>query len=532
MGICKETFLSRCLRAAICIAALVILTVTACTVEMPEETKTFYETEKLQELAEADAPAEVTQKRREISIAFPFYGERESHRLVLAAPAEGQNAYELLYYDGDGKLLQQIFCGKLTEPVTFSFDGLSYASWYDLELFSEDSDTGLLFIWKDDHFSTTPIGIPRYVECRGSTMLTVAEDEAVCEKELYFLNEDRNRTEKARSYILHKDTAELTIWDEIEKRYLFEGTARLDEKGNPVNEKYFDALLWGKRPILSDYREEEPIRVWVGEEPEPREEGEAVEINSYEDMQYVLYGNSGHTEKYESREALLADFGFADSEPVYRCFDERGNLGVELYLDEDREQVCGLVYTNRTNSDLEKVPEVSEGFTLCSIPKVKWKGNDSFAFQSVYGTTGEEKEYVKDYEESVTYNAFGKPDCFVSRGRVEGWSAEDEMQDILRIEFTYREDGTLYYRDYYHTHQAFGTTLQGLDSYYDTHERVIYESGYITHGFLEYYYIYEDGDGRIADQPAYVLEIDHNMGYAVPKMIRCLDSVTRKPKAE
>ncbi len=467
-----------------------------------------------------DRKAEVAKKRREIPIDFPFYGEEKEHRLVLAAPEDGQNAYELLYYDEDGKILQQIFCGKLEEPVTFSFDGLAYASWYDLELFSAGSDTGLLFIWKDGRFSTTPIGIPRYEKCSGSAMLTVTEDEEVCEKELYLLNEDRNRTEKARSYTLHKDTAELTIWDEIEKRYLFEGTARLDENGNPMNEKYFDTLLWGNRPILFDYREEEPVHVWVGEGPKPREERESVEIDSYEDMTDVEY-NSWHMEEYESQEAFLANFGFEDSEPVYQYFDQNGNLGLELYMDEDREQVCGLVYTNRTDSDLEKVAEIN-GFTLGFIPEAKWNGIDPFAFQSVYGTTGEEQECIKDYEESVAYNAFGKPDCFVSRGRVEGWSAEDMMQDILRIEFVYREDGTLYYRHYYHTHQAFGTTLQGLDSYYDAHGRVVFESGYITHGWLEYYYIYEDGNGRIADQPAYVLEIDHNMGCPFPKMIRCL----------
>lgn len=467
-----------------------------------------------------DRKAEGTKRRREIPIDFPFYGEEKEHRLVLAAPEDGQNSYELLYYDGDGKMLQQIFCGKLTEPVTFSFDGLAYASWYDLELFSEGSDTGLLFTWKDGRFSTTPIGIPRYEECRGCAMLTATEDEEVCKKELYLLNEHRNRTEKARTYILHKDTARLSIWDEIEKRYLFEGKARLDEDGNPVNERYFDALLWDQRPLLFDYSEEETVHVWVGEGPKLREEKEIVEIGSYEDMRDVAY-NSWHTEEYESREALLAEFGFGDSEPMYQYFDQNGSLGLELYMDEDREQVCGFVYTNRTNSDLEKVVEIN-GFTLRSIPEIKWNGMDPFAFQSVYGTTGKEQERIKDYEESVAYNAFGKPDWFVSRGRVEGWSAEDMMQDILRIEFIYREDGSLYYRHYYHTHQAFGTTLQGLDSYYDAHGRVIFESGYITHGWLEYYYIYEDGDGGIADRPAYVLEIDHNMGCPFPKMIRCL----------
>lgn len=88
--------------------------------------------EEIEETSEADGLAQVRQERREIPISFPFYGEQERHRLTLAAPEEGQNAYELLHYDENGKIIQQIFCGKLTEPVTFSFDGLAYASWYDL----------------------------------------------------------------------------------------------------------------------------------------------------------------------------------------------------------------------------------------------------------------------------------------------------------------------------------------------------------------------------------------------------------------
>ncbi len=51
--------------------------------------------------------AEATKKRREIPIDFPFYGEQKEHRLVLAAPEDGQNAYELLYYDVDGKIADQ-----------------------------------------------------------------------------------------------------------------------------------------------------------------------------------------------------------------------------------------------------------------------------------------------------------------------------------------------------------------------------------------------------------------------------------------
>lgn len=468
---------------------------------------------------ETEERAETKPERREIPIDFPFYGDQENHRLVLAAPEEGQSTYTLIYYNEDGKILQQIFCGSLTEPVTFSFDGLAYGSWSDLQIFSEGSNTGLLFLWEGDLFSETPIGIPRYEESRGTAMLTVTEEDGVCEKEIYLLNEDRNRSEKARSYKLQKETGMLTIWDELEKRYIFEGTVQLEENGNPLNEEYVDLLLWSELPLLYDYTEEDTIYTWIGEEPEPMEEGEAVEIDSYEDMQYYLYGNSGHMEQYESRQAFLADFGFENSEPMYQHFDQGGELDLELYVDEDREQLCGISYINRTSSDMEKVTDM-QGFTSCSFTEAKWNGGDPYTLCSVYGTTGEEHENVKDYEKSIEYTAFGKPDIFVSRGRVEGWSAEDEMQDILRIKFIYREDGTLFYRDYYHTHQVFGTTLQGLDSFYDEHERVIYESGYITHGYLDYYYIYEDKGGKIAEMPTYTLVIDHNMGYAVPNMIK------------
>lgn len=484
------------------------------------------QTEKAETPGEASVQEteEISPERREIPIDFPFYGEEEEYKLVLAAPEEGQNAYELIYYDKDGKILQQIFCGNLTEPVTFSFDGLAYGSWEDLEIFSADSDTGLLYIWKDGQFSETPIGIPRYEECRGTAMLTATEDAELCEGEIYLLNEIKNRTDKARTFRLRKETEEtalLFIWDELYHKTLFEGSVRLDENGNPLNEEYFDKLLWSNLPLLWDYKGEDTINTWVEKVPEQREEGEELIIDGFEDVYKFLSGCSGNWQQYESRQALLSDFGLENSEPMYRYFGESGNLDLELYADEDREQLCAIYYGSRFNYNLDLVMTM-EGFILRSPREVKWNGVDPYMFRSVYGTTGAERENVKDYEENIEYTDFGKPDCFVSRGRVEGWSAEDEMQDIVRIDFTYREDGTLFYRDYYHSHQAFGTTLQSLHSYYDEQERVIFERGYITHGRLEYYYIYEDTGGKTADKPTYILRLDYDMEYVTPDIIKCL----------
>jgi len=476
--------------------------------EMPQTEKAKISAEEVKEETE-----EIQQERREISIAFPFYGNHEKDRLILAAPEEGQDEYELIYYDGDGQILQQISCGRLTEPVTFSYDGLAYGTWDNLEIFSSGSDRGLLFIWKDDRFSTEPIEIPRYVEARSTAMLTSAEDEKLCEKQIYLLNEDKNRTEKARSFRLQKDTATLVIWDELENKSLFEGTIRLDENGNMLNEEYFDRLLWSDLPLLWDYEEEDIIKTWVGEKPEEKEE---VEMDSFEDVQYYFYGISGHTQQYESRQALLEDFEFENSEPVYQYFDRYGNLQLELYVDEDREQMCGIIYRYRFNTELEKVVSM-KGFTLCSMTEAEWNGHDPFIFQSVYGTSSTDYEDVKDYEENTEYTDAGKPDCFVAKGRID-----EQMQDILKIDYIYREDGSLFLRDYYHNDWVFGTTLQSLDSFYDEQERVVFESGYITHGKLEYYYIYEDRDGKTADKPAYILYLDYNLDYVIPQMIKCL----------
>ncbi|MDE7477663.1 MAG: hypothetical protein K2M91_06905, partial [Lachnospiraceae bacterium] len=86
---------------------------------------------------------------------------------------------------------------------------------------------------------------------------------------------------------------------------------------------------------------------------------------------------------------------------------------------------------------------------------------------------------------------------------------------VVEINFIYRDDGTLYCRNYNHNQRIFGTTLLSRNSYYDEHGRVSYENGYITHGMLEYYYIYEDE----SEKPAYLLELDYDLGYAIPSIV-------------
>lgn len=91
-----------------------------------------------------------------------------------------------------------------------------------------------------------------------------------------------------------------------------------------------------------------------------------------------------------------------------------------------------------------------------------------------------------------------------------------ERDRLLEIEFTYREDGTLRRRDYAHNMMALETWHSVTHSFYDTQERLLYEDCYITHGSMDYYYIYQDDK----EQPTYCLMLDHDLGVIHATMVK------------
>ncbi len=275
------------------------------------------------------AAEEVSSLQQEIPVDFPFY-ESENFTLTLVSPGDAAGEYALMLYGEDGQILQRIPCGRLTEPLTFSYDGLVYGSWRDLEIFSADSDTGLFFRWKEERFSEEPIRIPRYAEVRGCDMLTVSEDEKNQEKHIYQLNEFRGQVEELRSWSLNRDSAE-----------------------------------------------------------------------------------------------------------------------------------------------------------------------------------GEDQDSIIEYTKN------GKPDYYLHQGLMEDCGVE-YMGNLVEIDFIYREDDTLFAQNYHHDARTYTSTLCSLNSYFDTKERLVYGTGYLTHGSCEFYY-FNEGDGEM---PAYGLFLDYNGGYVIPEMVR------------
>ncbi len=334
--------------------------------------------------------------------------------------------------------------------------------------------------------------IPAEFSSDGQPVLTVEEENTYQVKRLYQVNNPKECMEETRYWKLQKDTEWLVIWDCLENQSIFEGIVLLDKEGNLINEKYYNMLLWNDLSQLWDYTEETSILTWIDEDK-----------------------TKDHARKYNTQEELLQEAGFENSAPIYQYYDKYHNLKLELYMDKPKERFCGFINNYYFNSDKKKCVD-RYGFTIEGMEDCYWEDN-AFSMKSVYGTDG--ADMVDSYKEMVEYTQAGMVDSYISQGLMEHY--EDGVlkmlpSNVLELHYVYRDDGTLYYRDYTHNPMIFGTTFCSLESYYDKSGRVVYESGYITHGRLEYYYIYKDE----GDKPEYLLEIDYNGGYVIPH-IKC-----------
>ena len=217
---------------------------------------------------------------------------------------------------------------------------------------------------------------------------------------------------------------------------------------------------------------------------------------------------------YESVEAFLEDSGFAGTDPFYEYFDEdSGELQLVLYYNEKDNTGGGVCFDPSKESY-----QASEGFLFDSIDRQQLSDHswelfteradaDPYVVASPDGYDPAQDTYIEHYSEQIQYTDDGKPQHYLAQGRVSYMDPEDTISDIVKIDWDYREDGSLKHRSYgrhYGVYDTYNSTVQGD---YDAQERVVYERGYITHGSVDYYYIY-NGDAAIPD---YYLYIDHNL---------------------
>lgn len=442
-------------------------------------------------------------------VEYPFSYKIEEGRLILCEEAE-TSRYWLRVYEGEGELIQEFPCDVGAKELVFRSDQLYHYYGYDhdLEVFPADAEEtgaeGLLFPWDDEtqRFSEEPIVIPWYEkrDLFDNAYLVQNREGDMRTSRIYRINEETREPVELRRWTLtepyvygEESVGHLQIWDNLENVELYDGEVKWDKWGEMVNDKYYQELFWRNLEHFWNYTKDTEIPTavmwWDGED---------------DHLETMSFG---------SREELLAEYGFTDEEPFYQYYDRFQNLILELYFDEQTGQGCGFHYSHNFNYQLEEIESVW-GFAFNYVSEEEWVPADTFSTLTYDGQDAR-RSNVSGYQEIYSYTDDGKLSSFEARGTIMDYGEEREESSLLSMDYFYRNDGTLFIKDYSHHHILFGSTYGGQASYYDELGRLSYQNSYVTHGSYLYYYIYEDDE----EQLSYCLFLDDGMGYVLPTMI-------------
>lgn len=472
--------------------------------------------ESLQTTAEVEtsAPAEVTEQTRQNEAEAPTEPELslELFRYTVTlwrqeGGAEGD--YLIRLTDAEtNEVLQELPSHLDTKPLELR-EGSEVWSQNDIVIICEENGeewTSFLYEWDWKELKlkeAPPVKIPSdYRPCERyyATFSTIKqqenEEEKITEEIIYRTNVWSDRgTYALRKWTLvepkDEEKGSLVIWDCLQDKTLFDGEITLKD-GKPINNKYFQWLFLEE---LNDIREEDE---------------EAKEINVFADAEYTDDEDADWDMRFTDEEEFLKRWGFDNEEPFYQYTDATGELQLVLYYNESAQKGAGIVYDTHYSPQKKKWVE-KRGFVFKATETATWKKPNPYEL-TVYDEDNKGEDTVLDYKEEFTYTDDGKLDSFSSGGI---WEEYEEETGVLRFDYTYRDNGTLCYREYGHNPYFFATTFQWKRSYYDEQERLIHEHCYITHGYYDFYYIYLDED----DKPEYCLKIDDYISSVWPEMV-------------
>ena len=183
-----------------------------------------------------------------------------------------------------------------------------------------------------------------------------------------------------------------------------------------------------------------------------------------------------------SLDELLAEYGFTGTEP-YARWPAEGEAELALWFDPERGVGCGTLY-----ADGEERPFFFDETGPCYYSNLRDYWPDD-PFDPACALAEDPESIVLDYAESTTRDEAGR----ITRWEATGYYEDDGQRVPVRSDdYVYRPDGTLDYRDYYHNDRLFGTWFFSCRLYYDGLQRLTRVKGYVTHGYMYYYYWYDE----------------------------------------
>lgn len=179
-------------------------------------------------------------------------------------------------------------------------------------------------------------------------------------------------------------------------------------------------------------------------------------------------------------------------QPFYQYHNEEGKLQLDLYYDMTNQAGTGIFYNH-----------LQQQITMCGFDIEKWSIRIGKENEPYTKAVDEDYSELKEYEEKHIYNDMGKSIYFCSYALRTEWK-EPFKGKVVEIESIYQEDGTLKkkMKCFYGSN---GFPYHSGTYYYDKQERLEYVNSYITHGYIEDYFIYDMDSMKLK----YCLILDH-----------------------
>ncbi len=504
MGICKETFLSRCLRAAICIAALVMLT-GAAYAKMQEETKTLHKTKTENGVSVRIVGSRGGRERVLMDCAydtaqFPYYFDRYAafggnddifyqfymDQFVWEKVIHAENpdrAYTLYY-------AQNTLYDSEDQEKTAGYEGhlwvLDEETRIVKRLFFKSDAPYIKIAWKRNGISI------KYADgsIRTCTLSELLQDpaEAVCErcKQLDF-------TAKTYAVDTEKcDAATDRAYKDAYYRALIGGQrVRTAEDGDVYLKEFFayqGDLEMEDKTFLDNLKENAKFYYMD------------FDGDGLPELVMDIVGDGLHILKYLPDEDVVEHFFGYERVPYFHLLGPgqlyyRNGMSANKMIwryhtvDADRQDKWVVCFMEDADYKPHKEDEDVWWDTAYWVDLYDELGMVQVDEKRYRDVTGPFLESVERAVPAKTFEEiFGHRKAEATKKRREipiDFPFYGEQKEPVTFSF----DGLVY---------AFWYDLELL------------------------YLLNEDVDGKIADQPAYVLEIDQNMGMAIPKMIRCL----------
>lgn len=196
-------------------------------------------------------------------------------------------------------------------------------------------------------------------------------------------------------------------------------------------------------------------------------------------------------------------FRIDGQKPFYEYADlETGNLLLTLYYDEQTKEGKGIYYCS--GFDQERTDCV--GFIVRNFEDAKEPYRKPEMF--TYNGAPIEEHALKDIQEYAEYDENGNVTLFYYEGKSgeEYYKEEAESNALIKceIQYSYREDGTLWKKKGSCDSMEYGYISGYKTCYFDKIGREVYSYEYITHGALGEFYIYEND----STQPTYCFVFD------------------------